>query len=126
MNDRYLCRAQMVDNGGWTYGYLYSMWERKYILLGMINDVPNMIRVRHDTICQCTGLKDKHGNLIWENDVVSTPREDGYSLICWSDTEAKWEIHNDTERVVLSFDNYWPYEIEVVGNAIDNPELLEV
>ena len=32
----------------------------------MTNDVPNMIEVDPTTICQCTGLKDKNGNLIWQ------------------------------------------------------------
>ena len=70
MNDRYLYRAKRVDNGEWTYGYLYGIWERKYILWGMTNDVPNMTEVATSTICQCTGLKDKNGKLIWENDII--------------------------------------------------------
>ena len=76
MNDRYLFRAkrknwkQLPKEMWWVEGYLYGIWERRYILWGMINDVPNMVEVDPSTICQCTGLKDKNGKLIWENDVV--------------------------------------------------------
>lgn len=35
-------------------------------------------------------------------------------------------MHNEVEGIVLDFDNYWSNEIEVVGNQLDNPELLEV
>ena len=76
MNDRYLFRAkrknwrELPKEMWWVEGYLYGIWERRYILWGMINDVPNMVEVDPSTICQCTWLKDKNGNLIWENDVV--------------------------------------------------------
>ena len=43
MEDRYLFKAKRTDNGEWVQGYLYGIWEKKYILWGMINDIPNMI-----------------------------------------------------------------------------------
>ena len=70
MEDRYLYKAKRADNGEWVQGYLFGIWEKRYILWGMTNDIPNMIEVDPTTICQCTGLKDKNGKLIWENDVV--------------------------------------------------------
>lgn len=71
MEDRYLFKAKRIDNGEWVQGYLYGIWEKRYILWGMTNETPNMIEVDPSTICQCTGLKDKNGNLIFDNDIVN-------------------------------------------------------
>ena len=69
--DRYLFKAKKIGNGEWVQGYLYGIWEKRYILWGMTNDIPNMIEVDPSTICRCTGMKDKNGKLIWENDIIS-------------------------------------------------------
>lgn len=132
MNDRYLFRAKRTDNGEWVCGYLYGIWERKYILWGMTNDVPNMVEVDPSTICQCTGKTDIEKNLIFEHDIVSfldaTSTEYGYSEhwqvgeVLWDDETASFQV---TER--LSAESYEVLEdCKVLGNTIDSPELLEV
>lgn len=131
MNDRYLFKALRI---GWKNLPKEEQWAQGYFIkkhgipfIYETSECPmNSLEIYESTLCQCTGLKDKNGTLIWENDIVITPKEDGYSLICWNDTEARWEMHNETEGIVLDFDNYWSNEIEVAGNRIDNPELLEV
>lgn len=30
------------------------------------------------------------------------------------------------EGLTVDFDNYWAYEVEVIGNIFDNEDLLEV
>ena len=129
MQDRYLFRAKRIDNGEWTYGYLYGIWERKYILWGMTNDVPNMTEVAPSTICQCTGLSDKNGKLIWENDICiitdgTLDEEDGYFRLDWEIDRAMFEFEGT--GICANFDNVNGYDCEVVGNIFDNPELLEV
>ena len=130
MEDRYLFKAKRTDNGEWVQGYLYGIWEKKYILWGMTNDIPNMIEVDPTTICQCTGLKEKNGKLIWENDIVGY--WDAYSTengqaeagcngnVVWDDETLSFQVTNR-----LSAESYEVLdECSVIGNIFDNQELL--
>ena len=129
MGDRYLFRAKLIDNGEWVQGYLFGIWEKRYILWGMTNDIPNMIEVDPSTICQCTGLKDKNGKLIWENDIVKDKNGNFYKAI-WQNNhyQFSWScVKSDVFLIGVKWD-LWSFEIsgiEVVGNIFDNPELLE-
>lgn len=127
MNDRYLFKAKRVDNGEWVQGYLYGIWEKRYILWGMTNDVPNMIEVDPSTICKCTGLKDKNDKLIWENDVVKDKHGNFYKAF-WQDNYYQFSwicVKSDVFSIGAKW-NLWSFksfEIEVTGNIFDNPEL---
>ena len=129
--DRYLYKAKRLDREEWVQGYLFGIWEKRYILWGMTNDIPNMVEVDPHTICQCTGLKDKNGNLIWENDVVgfwdTYSTENGQAeaacdgKVVWDDETISFQVTNR-----LSAESYEVLdECSVIGNIFDNPELLE-
>ena len=131
IEDRHLFKAKRLDNGEWVQGYLYGIWEKKYILWGMTNDIPNMVEVDPSTICQCTGLRDKNGKLIWENDVVgfwdTYSTENGQAemncigKVVWDDETISFQVTNR-----LSAESYEVLdECSVFGNIFDNPELLE-
>lgn len=131
MRDRYLFRGKRIDNGEWEYGYLYGIWEQGYILWGMTNNVPNMVEVDPETICQYTGLIDKNGKMIWENDIVgfwdTYSTENGQAemdcigKVVWDDETISFQVTNR-----LSAESYEVLdECSVIGNIFDNLELLE-
>ena len=127
MNDRYSYRAKRTDNGKWVEGYLYGIWERRYILWGMTNDVPNMVEVDPSTICQCTGLKDKNGKLIWENDIVNCFEAECCGKISWNESEAGFYFDVLLEDGTYEEEHIYDYAdcMMVIGNIFDNPELLK-
>lgn len=127
MENRFLSSGKRIDNGEWAEGYLYGIWERRYILWGMTNDIPNMVEVDPETVCQCTAMPDKNNKLIFENDIAIKHNDDDKELylIRWSEDYAAWELAQCGCAMYGFFDVDFG-EIEVIGNAIDNPELLEV
>lgn len=126
MKDRYLFKSKRVDNGEWVQGYLYGIWEKRYILWEMTNDIPDMIEVDPSTICQCTGLKDKNGKLIWENDIVNCLAEECCGYIGWNEDEAGFYFNVLLEDGTYEEEHIYDYVdcMDVIGNIFDNPELL--
>ena len=125
MNDRYLYRAKRIDNDEWTYGYLYGIWERKYILWGMTNNVPDMTEVEPSTICQCTGLKKLFEKDIVKRTDIHKVGEPSIGIIEYDVENTAFVIHwIDKEKYSPMYP--WKDKIKVIGNIFDNPELLEV
>ena len=130
MQNRFLSRGKRIDNGEWVEGYLYGIWERRYILWGMINDIPNMAEVDPETVCQCTEMPDKNGKLIFENDILSGhidvefPEDETRKRVVWH--ENGWCTNEPGCDDYEELDDFDSENFEVIGNMIDNQELLEV
>lgn len=125
MEDRYLFKAKRLDNEEWVTWNIFSG------LYGMDID--------KSTICQCTGLKDKNGKLIWENDIVKKEFYTDYDNCANSEEyigiakimDCAWVIETIKGRKctktifdVMSYSEEVKH-FAVIGNIFDNPELLE-
>ena len=103
MEDRYLFKAKRLDNGEWVQGYLvYDNRDKLYRIImeiqystGTCITTDNAPRVDSSTICRCTGLKDKNGKLIWENDIVKINNSKVNMLITFRDFEIICTIPNE-------------------------------
>ena len=77
------------------------------------------------TICQCTGLNDNSGELIWENDIINTKY--GKAIVTWDKSE--WRIKWIDDVVWRRDLHFWATEhsfaVEVIGNKFDNLDLSE-
>ncbi len=139
MQDRYLFRGKRIDNGEWVIGNRIDDGVTGQVFIHTVGNSVNesdkvgeegclqfvAFEVAPATICQCTGLKDKNGKLIWENDVVSycdCTKED--YVIAWEQNKACFE-YQEYSCSMMNFDELSGCEVEVIGNIFDNPELLE-
>ena len=141
MNDRYLYRAKRTDNGEWVEGCLLIIDDSEYriatsCLQGDVNEILTVCayEVDQSTICQCTGLNDKNGKLIFENDIVKFDVYEYEKLVSSTVSEIKWceelcslsvVVNKQGIRGTLGHFLDLNKEVEVIGSAIDNPELLE-
>lgn len=134
MNERFLSRGKREDNGAWETGFLViKRWdcsdERYFITDKMTGWHTPVIP---ETVGQCTGLEDKNGKLIFEGDIIKTKkygRDIGHSNVNNFDIfkviyePAVFRLKNVRRGFNLVGNGN---DFEVIGNVMDNSELLEV
>jgi uncharacterized phage protein (TIGR01671 family) len=139
MKDRYLYKAKRIDNGEWVVGSLISMPYGGYMIDRVVDSRRFRVMINPSTICQCTGLKDKNNNLIWENDIIHKPFYTDYDAYANSEAytgriqyeDGGWSVEITKpdgnvcvspiiEMIAYSKDIEY---CEVIGNIFDNPEL---
>lgn len=140
MENRHLCRGKRKDNGEWVEGFYFCMTHPNgrhthHFIIPLGTDLSlgtpiEKIQVEVDpsTICRCTGLKDKNGKLIWENDIANCMDAECCGYISWNESEAGFYFDVLLEDGRFEEEHIYDYQdcMEVIGNTIDNPELLEV
>lgn len=125
-----LFKAKTIS-GNWVNGLLANIGDKWYIS----NKVgrPFAYEVRPETLCQFTGLCDKYGNKIWENDIVKTV-SDIYAQVKFGLYTTGFALEECNQGFYVDFSDetylrhelgYWNNKVEVRGNIFDNPELLQ-
>lgn len=128
-----LFRAKRMVSEKWVEGnYVekYDLLGKRHLILYTDNYVRwKCVEIVPETLCQFTGLCDKNGKKIWENDILmahldeSYPEDATYETVEWG--VAGWVGHEtgSTDKEYLNKFDLEHYE--VVGNIFDNKELLQ-
>lgn len=140
-----LFKAKRIDNGEWVEGslidldidsgycYIVPPYKKASILPINFLITDRMKLVDPKTLCQFTGLCDKNGNKIWENDILKT-RSDEYAQVKFGFYGTVFASGDYNQGFYATFPEnfyyrhelgYWCKESYVRGNIFDNPELLQ-
>ena len=135
-----LFRGKRIDNGEWVVGqYVNTCYPGNGKETGhFIVVYPNEYHeIYTSTLCQFTGLCDKNGNKIWENDIIKYHFGENYAPIKYGCYQNCFDSQK-TEHVGFYVDwsdgkclrndlGYWINMVDTmpVGNIFDNPELLQ-
>lgn len=163
MNREPLFKAKRKDNGEWVEGYYVKTTIGNDVTPSDVIFVPfkvsrnekwGWIKIDPDTLCQYTGLIDKNGKKIWENDILKFDDEiwnscytscgmeydsyetENYGVVGYCDYSARYDFvkykYNENQVEADLHENHdiefaeFIKEHEVIGNIFDNPDLLEV
>lgn len=136
-----LFKAKQIDNGEWIEGslidldidsgycYIVQPYKKASILPIIFLITDRMKLVDPETLCQFTGLCDKNGKRIWENDIVFVTDENNCSGQISTGIgdvifiEGMWYIDGRPQEGLYDINKV--FQIEVIGNAFDNQELLQ-
>ena len=132
-----LFKAKRVDNGDWVEGCLVIDHSRSNLFEYRMQPVESGVLyappINPETLCQFTGLYDKYGNKIWENDIVKTV-SDIYAQVKFGLYTTGFALEECNQGFYVEFSDetylrhelgYWNNKVEVRGNIFDNKELLQ-
>lgn len=133
--NRHLYRGVPVDYynyGDWQFGWLYSYtpcgYEEQHFILPIDTEIMIEselaselgVRIKPETIGQCTGRRDKKGRLIFEHDLVSY--DTSFFEVVWG--WDGWRLLSFDEDLTFKPGSSWE-DMEIAGNSHSNPELVD-
>lgn len=143
-----LFKAKRIDNGEWVEGCYAECNGKTFIGIDIsigIDDIfevfcTTLIRwleVDPETLCQFTGLCDKNGNKIWENDIIKyhfgeicAPIKYGCYQNCFDSQKTEhvgFYVDWSDDKCLRKDLGFWINMVDAmpVGNIFDNKELLQ-
>lgn len=143
-----LFKAKREDNGEWVEGWYHRATFKEelksYIKHNATDNAEKIFmydidyEVNSDTLCQYTGLMDKNGKKIWENDIVLLREEiqdyEWKAEVKFGNPNSEynwgWQLVSigecDMNKDILLWIDMEIANCEVIGNIFDNIDLLEV
>ena len=120
-----LFRGKQEDNEKWVIGYLSS---KHTITIQPPCGHMDEIVICADTVGQFTGLTDKNGKRIFEGDIAKVLQGKDKDIAYVGFENGAFMLYPKTGNIYeRTLWEYWynDWDVEVIGNITDNPELLE-
>ena len=134
MNDRFKFRVFISDKKN-SKNSLTGMFKvhslhtgtNKAIITSLYGNCS--IKLENNILMQCTGLKDKNGNLIYENDIVKFyfDNDEIIAVLIWDNDESRFYLNTTDyfkDKYVTDYEITKQEKYEVIGNIYENKELL--
>ena len=139
-----LFKGKHFKTGEWILGTPYFMPSGAILMLRYADDIKtvkddegekiydvmfNCFEIIPETLCQYTGLNDKDGHRIWENDIVLASYYKWKSKVIWDKKDARFICHTNDKDIKIVYvamvdkDNL--SALKVIGNIFENPELVK-
>lgn len=139
-----LFKAKRIDNGEWVEGYHYKRIQNEEIVDAIEKCDGTICSVKYyqiipETLCQYTGLADKNGQKIWENDIVKKEFYTDYEAFANSEEyigvvkyeDCAWCVSYErngykcNSPIFMAMEYHDAEHFDVIGNIFENPELIK-
>ena len=136
IDDRYILKAKMKNRSDkWIDGAYIEHHDTTHcmkepteneihhlIIVEIMTDweLPNKMipyEIDVNTLCQCTGMKDKNKRRLFEHDIVLFRGKKG--IIRFDQTNMRYDITFGGNGRDIPLSSYYETEIEIVGNEYD-------
>lgn len=149
------CRAkrkrwrELPKDEWWVEGYAVryqpcvSKDEYIYGIASIYGGGLYITEIDQETLCSYTGMTDKSGNWIWENDIVSCEHEKFQDTDQWlshgkikytrnyvvefvnTGSNYGYRLRNKSIHFMLTGNVIYNHNVKVIGNVFDNADLLK-
>ena len=126
-------RAKSAEDGKWVYGDINHTSDTETYIVPQYREYGEIyndgIMIDEKTVGQFVGLHDINRKEIYEGDIIKMLN--GVYKVVWSISDVSFRLErwitkeNGVKEVSFFITPYHESYVEVLGNIIDNPELIE-